>query len=116
MLPRNTASSSASTTPVATSSDVRALANSILDPKAGSTFTLNIPTGSTLVTIAVPSARTLSSVVYVEGMNSDVKDTFTPSTVNVEGANSYAGIDYTVYSYIPAIPFPNNATYKVTLG
>ena len=108
--------SSASTTPVATSSDVRALSGSILDPKAGSTFTLNIPTGSTLVTIAVPSARTLSSVVYVEGMNSDVKDTFTPSTVNVEGANSYAGIDYTVYSYIPAIPFPNNATYKVTLG
>ena len=108
--------SSASTTPVATSSDVRALSGSILDPKAGSTFTLNIPTGATLVTIAVPSARTLSSVVYVEGMNSDVKDTFTPSIVNVEGANGYTGIDYTVYSYIPAIPFPNNATYKVTLG
>ena len=108
--------SSSSTTPVATSADVRALSNSFLSPSSGSNFTINIPSGATLVTIAVPSTRTLKSVIYVEGMNSDVKDTFVLSTVNVEGANNYTGIDYTVYSYIPAIPFPNNATYKVTLN
>lgn len=107
--------SSSSSTPLSTSAEVRALSNSLLDPKTNSSFVLNIPAGTTLVTIAVPSARTLKSVIYVEGMNSEVKDTFTLSTVNVEGANSYTSATYNIYSYVPSIPFPSSSTYRCSL-
>ena len=98
-----------------TSADVRALANT-LTPKAGSTFSVNIPVGATKVIIAVPQGRTLSSVLYVEGMNAEVKDIFVPVTVAVEGANGYTATDYTVYEYIPAAAYSAVCTYKVTLA
>ena len=48
-------------------------------------------------------------------MNAEVKTAFTKNTVSVEGAASYAGINYNVYVYdmAEAVTTPN--TYKITL-
>ena len=99
-----------------TSADVRGLAGGLMSPKAGSAFSVNIPVGATKVLIAVPQGRTLKSVLYVEGMNAEVKDIFVPVTVAVEGANGYTATDYTVYEYIPAAAYSAVCTYKVTLA
>ena len=107
---------SVNNTAYTTSAEVRALSNNILNPKAGSNFKINIPVGAKMVVIAVPNTRTLKSVKYIEGMSSEVKDIFVKSTVNVEGANLYTGIDYNVYTYIPVQDFPSACTYDVTLN
>jgi hypothetical protein len=104
------------TSAAATSADVRSIANSVLGHANGSTFTLNIPAGATRVTIAYPaSLRTLNSVKYVEVGNSEVKDTFSETSVSVEGANGAAATSYRVYTYRPSIPFGSAATYTVTI-
>jgi hypothetical protein len=59
--------------------------------------------------------RDVSTVKYVEVANSEVKDVFTKTSVNVEGANTYTAIGYKVYRYVPNAPFPNAATYVVTI-
>ena len=104
-----------SSTTLTTSDEIRGLSNNIADPKVGTIFTINIPTGSQKVTISIPNGLSLDEVLYKEGMNVDVKDTFTLSTVNVEGSSNYSGIDYNTYTYVPAIPTPSNMTYIVKL-
>lgn len=100
----------------ATSAAVRSLGNSVLGHANGSTFTLNIPAGSTRVSIAYPATlRALNSVKYVEVGNSEVKDTFTETTVSVEGANGASPTNYRVFTYRPSIPFGSAATYTVTI-
>jgi hypothetical protein len=104
------------TSAAGTSAAVRSLGNSVLGHANGSTFTLNIPAGSTRVSIAYPaSLRTLNSVKYVEVGNSEVKDTFTEATVSVEGANGASPTNYRVFTYRPSIPFGSAATYTVTI-
>lgn len=99
-----------------TSALVRGLGNSDLAPENGTTFTIDIPSGATRVVFAYPdSLQAVSSVKYVELGNGEVKDTFSLSTVNTEGANSFAGVDYKVYTYLPAVPFGGAATYNVTI-
>jgi len=102
--------------PAATSADVRDLGNGVLNPANGTSFTINIPLGATSVVFAYPDTlRDVSTVKYVEVANSEVKDVFTKTSVNVEGANAYTAIGYKVYSYVPNAPFPNAATYVVTI-
>jgi hypothetical protein len=104
------------TSAAASSANVRALGNAVLGHANGSTFTLSIPSGSTRVSIAYPaSLRTLNSVKYVEVGNSEVKDTFTETSVSVEGANGASPISYRVFTYRPSIPFGSAATYTVTI-
>lgn len=100
-----------------TSSDeIRSLANSKLNCKAKDKFTLTIANGTKMITIAVPSTLSVSSVIYRELMNSEVVGTFSQSTVSVEGANGYTGSDYKVYTYIPSVPFSSEVHYDVTLA
>jgi hypothetical protein len=104
------------TSVAATSAAVRSIGNLTLGHGNGSTFTLSIPAGSKRVTIAYPdSLRSLTSVKYVEVGNSEVKDTFTQTTVSVEGVNGAAPASYRVYTYRPSIPFGSSATYTVTI-
>lgn len=104
------------TSAAANSAAVRSIGNLTLGHANGSTFTLNIPAGSTRVTIAYPATlRTLNSVKYVEVGNSEVKDTFTETTVSVEGANGASATNYRVFTYRPSIPFGSAATYTVTI-
>ena len=95
---------------------VRALTNSILNPSAGTTFSIAIPAGATYVAFAYPGTLpTVSSVKYVEGMNAEVKNAFDETSLSVAGANGYNPISYRVYVFVPAEPFPDPVTYAVTL-
>ena len=98
------------------SEDIRLLSGNLLNPSNGSSFTINIPEGSTNVVFAYPSTlRNVSSVKYVDGLNAEIKGIFTQTLVNVEGLNGYSAIPYKVYKYTPAIPFSASATYTITI-
>jgi hypothetical protein len=100
-----------------TSAQIRALATSALAPANGSTYTLTLPAGTRRAVIAYPATlRALTSVKYVELGNAEVKDTFTESTIQVDGATSGQNATaYSVYTYIAAIPLGAAATYTITI-
>lgn len=85
----------------------------------GSKFTLNIPEGTKRIVIAYPATlQDLSSVIYVEGMNSELvgtaiqKDSY--QSINVEGANGYTAISYKAY-VIEVAGGLTARTYNVTI-
>lgn len=81
-------------------STIRTLTKSGKALAQGNSFTISIPEGKKSCVFAYPATlRDVSSVIYKEGMNSDVKDTFTKYTVTVPGANGYTGITYKVYVF-----------------
>ena len=77
---------------------------------------LTIPVGAKRVVIAVPSARTMSKVLDVNDSNANIVGSFSSTKVQVNGANSYAAAEYTVYyiDYANATTVEN--TYKVTIA
>lgn len=82
---------------------------------AGSSFVINIPAGVKSCVFAYPaSLRDVSSVIYNEGMNSDVKNTFDKYEVTVPGAEGYTGIKYKVYVFNAAGGI-SARTYTVTI-
>ena len=99
-----------------TSDEVRALSGKALGSKTGDKIIINIPVGAKMVVVALPTGRTITSAIYVEGMNAEVKDVFALTNVAVEGAEAYTTETYNVYTYIPVNPFEKTATYKITLG
>jgi len=100
----------------ANSSDIRSLSNSLLNPSNGSTFQISIPIGATNVVFAYPSSlRNVTSVLYEQGFDADVKGNFSQTTVSVEGANGYSATTYKVYKYTPVQAFTQAATYNVTI-
>jgi len=95
------------------SSDIRSLQNSSLNPSNGTSFTMNIPQGATNMIIAYPaSLRDLSSVVHVEGMNAEIVHQFTSYNVEVSGANGYQPIAYKVFVLTPVEPLTQSATFN----
>lgn len=78
---------------------VRALPSSTSSaPAQGNTWSISIPVGTLRVAFAYPATlRDVNSVKDVNGLNAEIKSAFTKSTVSVEGANGYAGINYKVY-------------------
>jgi Flp pilus assembly pilin Flp len=108
--------SSVTATPYSHSAQIRDMAGKLLNPANGSSFTLAIPAGATLVCFAYPATlRDVSSVTYVEGLGAQVKGVFNKSSVQVSGANNYAPIEYKVFSFVPAEAFSQAATYEVTI-
>lgn len=98
-----------------TSEEIRNL-NGLLNIVQGMNIEIAIPLGTQKVTFAYPETiRDVLSVKYVEGMNVEIKDIFVKTVVNVEGAEGGNGINYKVYTYVPAAPFGANATYNVTV-
>ena len=84
----------------------------IMGPVNGTNFTFNIPAGTTRVTFAYPATlRDVSTIKYFELGNGEVKDTFTKTLVDIEGAAGFTAMSYKVYTYAPAVPFGDNATY-----
>lgn len=57
----------------------------------------------------------VSSVQDVNGLNAEIKSSFTKQTVSVTGANDYNSIDYKVYYLDYANPNDTQNTYKVTI-
>lgn len=82
----------------------------------GNSFNISIPVGAIRVVFAYPATlRDVSSVQDVNGMNAEIKSAFTKSTVTVEGASGYTGIDYKVYVMDMANANDTANTYKVTI-
>lgn len=96
---------------------VRLLGNTRLNPSNGTSFTINIPSGATSVSFAYPNTlRDVSSVIYVEGLNAEIKSAFgSPQTISVEGLNGFTAIGYKVYTYAPVSPYSEDVTYIVTI-
>lgn len=97
------------------SAAVRALTKSNKALADGAKFTISAPVGTERIIIAYPaSLRDITSVLDVNGMNAEIKSSFTKSTVSVEGANSAAGIDYKVY-VMDSVPLDTANTFAVTI-
>jgi hypothetical protein len=98
------------------SAGVRALTDNALGHVNGSKFTINIPIGATRVVFAYPATlRDVTSVIYVEGLNADVKGAFTLTTISVNDASGSGAVNYKVYSFTPVSAFASSATYNVTI-
>lgn len=78
---------------------------------------LVVPAGTKRVVFAYKgSGATLKSVIDVDGMGLDIKDSFnTPTTIQVEGANGYTATAYTVFTFVNSNGV-NATTFKITLN
>lgn len=102
--------------PELTSDVVRSLGKNILGPSSNTTFSIPVTVGQQYVVFAYPATlRDVSQVMYVETNDTGAASKFTKSTVSVEGANSFAGTNYKVYSYQMATPAAATMTFKVTI-
>lgn len=82
----------------------------------GSNFVVEIPVGALRVVIAYPATlRDVSSIKDVNGMSAEISSSFTPQTVQVEGANGYTAIDYKVYTLDFANANDTANTFTVTI-
>ena len=98
-----------------TSDEIRSLTNGGAASQ-GKTFTISALAGEQIVVFAYPATiRDVSSVKYVEAGNDESKALFAKTTVTVEGANGYTGIEYKVYAMRTAQPFAANMTFNVTI-
>lgn len=96
---------------------VRSLSSSTTSaPAQGNTWTIQIPVGTLRVAFAYPATlRDVNSVKDVNGLNAEIKSAFALSTVSVEGANGYAGINYKVYVTDFANPTDAANSYTVQI-
>jgi hypothetical protein len=100
-----------------TSSEVRALAGSILNAKDGLTFDIDVQDGDTSVAFGYPKALgTVEKIEFQGALTSDVTNDYNRNTVSVNGApdNGNYAIDYYVYRREPADPY-DNVTIEVTI-
>lgn len=82
----------------------------------GSSFDVDIPVGALRVVIAYPATlRDVSSIKDVNGMSAEISSSFTPQTVQVEGANGFTAIDYKVYTLDFANANDTANTFTVTI-
>lgn len=82
----------------------------------GKSFTINIPVGAVRVIFAYPATlQDVSSVKDVNGLNAEIKSSFTKSAVTVAGAGADAGIEYKVYVADFAEPVANANSYTVKI-
>ena len=99
------------------SAAIRALTgSSTFGLTAGSSFTINIPTGAVRVVFAYPATlRDVNSVKDVNGLNAEIKSAFKQSTMIVAGAGEDVGIEYKVYITDFAEPVAKANSYEVTI-
>ena len=98
-----------------TSDDIRSLQGSFMHPVNNTTMVANVPIGSQFVCFAYPSnLRPITSIIQ-SGLNMDVKDGFTETTIQVEGANGFDSIDYRIYYTVTEFPFGALTTFTATI-
>ena len=98
-----------------TSADVRALTTK--QPKGNVTDkSIAIPTGALRVIFAVPSDKQITSIKDVNGLNAQILSSFTTKEVQVEGANGFTAIGYTVYYMDYANANDTANSYLVTVA
>lgn len=99
-----------------TSDNIRALSGSKLGVKKGDKFNLNISAGSKEVIIAYPSVLgDVTSIKYVEAMNTEVSDVFVKNTVSVQDYSGSNPTIYNVYVYKPDLIFTQDVNYSVEI-
>lgn len=82
----------------------------------GADFNIPLPIGAVRVVFAYPATlRDVSSVKDANGLNAEIKTAFTKSIMSVEGADSFAGIDYKVYITDFAAPLEKANSYTVKI-
>ena len=98
-----------------TSADVRALATK--QAKGNVTDkSIAIPVGALRVIFAVPSDKQITSIKDVNGLNAQILSSFTTKKVQVEGANAFTAIEYTVYYMDYASANDTANSYLVTVA
>ena len=97
-----------------TSADIRALTGK--KAQATGTVSVSVPVGAMRVVIAVPESKVVNSVLDVNGLNAQIFSSFTHTTVEVEGANSYTAMTYNVYYLDYAAANDTANTYTVTIA
>ena len=96
---RNTFAGSLTEKAEVTSAVIRGLTPSNEALVAGSTFKVDVPVGAMRVVFAYPATlQDVESVTDDNGLNAQIKGSFTKSVVAVEGTNGYDAIDYKVYT------------------
>ena len=82
----------------------------------GQKYTVSVPSDTQRVIVAYDaSIGDVASITSAEEFGSEIKDSFVKHTISVEGANSFAGINYNVYVKDLAAPQVNATTYTVTI-
>ena len=98
-----------------TSADIRALATKQAKGNVNDKV-INIPVGALRVMFAVPSDKQITSITDTNGLGAQILSSFTQTTAQVEGANSYTAIEYKVYYMDYASANDTANTYKVTVA
>ena len=82
----------------------------------GQKYTIQVPSGTLRIVLAYDaSIGAVASITSAEEFGSEIKDSFTLQSVQVEGANSYSAIGYNVYVKDLASAQVNATTYTVTI-
>lgn len=94
---------------------IRGLKHEAADKKTITTF--GAGAGAVKVVIACPTGYNVTKVLMPSAMNADATANFVrqASTVNVEGAQGYTAVPYTIWVYQPA-SIDASETYAVTIG
>lgn len=97
------------------SATIRGLKHEAATKKTITTF--GAGTGAKKVVIACPAGYNVAKVLMPSAMNADATANFVKQagTVNVEGAEGYTAVPYTVWVYQPA-SIDSTETYAVTIG
>ena len=99
------------------SAAIRALASKKNGAYAAGTVKFKVPVGAQRVIIACPATNTgMTKVLNESALNADVTSTFTKSQVDVEGADAYTAVSYNVWSFIPDVPYGQEAILAITLS
>lgn len=94
---------------------IRGLNHEAADRKTIATF--GAGAGAVKVVIACPAGYNVTKVLMPSAMNADATANFVrqAGTVNVEGAEGYTAVPYTIWVYQPAA-IDSTETYAVTIG
>lgn len=94
---------------------IRGLNHEAADRKTITTF--GAGAGAVKVVIACPAGYNVTKVLMPSAMNADATANFVrqAGTVNVEGAEGYTAVPYTIWVYQPAA-IDSTETYAVTIG
>ena len=81
------------------------------------TVKFTVPAGAARVMFLCPMTNTgVTKVLNESALNADVTSTFVKSTIDVEGADGYTAITYNAWTFIPAVPYAQDAVLAFTLG
>lgn len=104
------------TFPVESGDQVRELPESTtFGVEDGSIVPINIPTGTTRITIAYPAYVRDPQKILSKKLGYDIKDVFEKTSLRVKGYNGYTDIEYKVFTYIPDTGYPSDDIYTFEL-